>query len=45
MAILQRTHDITGPQGYVFPATGRANRPLSENTMNAALRRMGIAAD
>ena len=45
VAILQRLHDITGPQGYVFPATGRANRPLSENTMNAALRRMGVAAD
>ena len=45
VAILQRLHDITGPQGYVFPATGRSNRPLSENTMNAALRRMGVTAD
>jgi integrase len=45
IAILRRLHKITGPQGYVFPANGRTNRPLSENTMNAALRRMGIAAD
>ena len=45
MAILKRLHEITGPKGYVFPATGRSNRPLSENTMNAALRRMGVAAD
>ena len=40
--ILKRLHEITGPHGYVFPATGRSNRPLSENTMNAALRRMGV---
>ena len=45
VAILQRLHDITGPQGDVLPATGRSNRPMSENTMNAALRRMGVTAD
>ncbi|MCB1468870.1 MAG: integrase arm-type DNA-binding domain-containing protein [Rhizobiaceae bacterium] len=45
VTILERLHDITGPQGYVFPALGNANRPMSENTMNGALRRMGIGAD
>ena len=45
MAIFRRLHEITGPQGFVFPANGRSNRPMSENTMNAALRRMGIGAD
>ncbi len=45
VAILRRLHEITGPMGYVFPATGRSNRPMSENTMNAALRRIGVAAD
>jgi integrase len=45
VAILKFLHDITGPQGYVFPANGHANRPMSENTMNAALRRMGVAQD
>lgn len=45
IAILHRLHEITGPQGYVFPANGRSNRPMSENTMNAALRRMGIGAN
>lgn len=45
VAILKRLCDITGPAGLVFPAVGKAARPLSENTMNAALRRMGIPAD
>ncbi len=45
LAILKRLHEITGPQGHVFPATGRPANPMSENTLNAALRRMGIAAD
>ena len=45
VAILKRLNEITGPQGFVFPALGRSTRPMSENTMNAALRRMGIAAE
>ena len=45
VATLRRLQKITGPLGYVFPATGRPNRPMSENTLNAALRRMGIGAD
>jgi integrase len=45
IAILKALHQITGPTGNVFPAVGRAANPLSENTMNAALRRMGIAAN
>ena len=44
LAILKTLYDITGPQGHVFPATGRPINPLSENTMNVALRRMGIDA-
>jgi integrase len=44
VAILKRLQEITGPHGYVFPANGRSNRPLSENTMNAALRRMGVCS-
>ncbi len=44
VAILRKLEEITGPIGYVFPANGRTNRPMSENTMNAALRRMGIGA-
>jgi integrase len=44
ISILKELHKVTGPSGNVFPAVGRAANPLSENTMNAALRRMGIAA-
>ena len=43
--ILKQLNKITGPQGYVFPAVGRSARPMSENTLNAALRRMGVLAD
>jgi integrase len=44
VTILKTLHAITGPQGNVFPATGRPINPMSENTLNAALRRMGISA-
>ncbi len=44
ITILKTLHDVTGPEGNVFPATGRPINPMSENTMNLALRRMGIAA-
>jgi integrase len=45
IAILQEARKIAGQEGFVFPALGRRNRPLSENTFTAALRRMGFAAD
>ena len=45
ISILRRLLTITGPQGYVFPAQGKSNRPMSENTLNTALRRMGIAQE
>lgn len=45
LEILRKLHDTTGPNGYVFPANGRSNRPMSENTMNTALRRLGVGAD
>ena len=38
LAILKNLHEITGPAGYTFPAVGKTNRPMSENTMNVALR-------
>ena len=43
--MLHKLYLVTGPKGFVFPATGRAQRCMSENTMNVALRRMGIASD
>jgi integrase len=33
---------ITGPSGYLFPSLYAAKRPMSENTVNLAFRRMGF---
>lgn len=33
---------LTGPEGYVFPAFHTSKRPMSENTVNQAFRRMGF---
>lgn len=43
LAYLTALHHLTGPEGYVFPAFHTTRRPLSENTLNQALRRMGYA--
>lgn len=45
VAILQDLHNLTGPKGFVFPALHTSMRPMSENTVNAALRRMGFSKD
>jgi integrase len=39
--ILKELHPLTGDGRFVFPAIGYAQRPISDNTINAALRRMG----
>lgn len=36
---------ITGPNGFVFPSIRTRARPMSENTVNAALRRLGYSTD
>lgn len=36
---------ITGPSGYVFPSIRTRTRPMSENTVNAGLRRLGFSGD
>lgn len=41
VAILRELHPLTGPSGYVFPSVRNASRPMSENTLNAGLRRLG----
>lgn len=41
---LKELFALTGPDGYVFPAFHTFRRPLSENTINQAFRRMGYAA-
>ena len=45
LAILEKTRALTGDGKFLFPALGRRDRPLSENTITIALRRMGFAAD
>lgn len=45
MVILRDIHVITGPAGYVFPSIRTRARPMSENTLNAGLRRLGYASD
>jgi integrase len=45
VAILHEQHRLTGRGEYVFPALGSSTRPMSENTVNGALRRLGYAQD
>jgi integrase len=45
IALLRELHGITGPAGYVFPSIRTRTRPMSENTINAGLRRLGYASD
>ncbi len=43
--VLKQAHEASGPAGYVFPSLRSRKRPLSENTLNAALRRLGYSSD
>lgn len=45
LAILRDLHPLTGRGRYVFPGARSADRPMSENTVNAALRRLGYDKD
>lgn len=45
VTLLGELHRITGPTGFVFPSVRTAARPMSENTINAGLRRLGYASD
>ena len=45
LAILQELHPLTGYGRYLFPSARSTVRPMSDNTINAALRRMGFAKD
>ena len=41
VTILRQLHQLTGKRRLVFPSIRSAERPMSENTINAALRRLG----
>jgi len=45
LAILHDLYAVTGAGRYVFPSMRSSARPMSENTLNAALRRLGYSKD
>jgi integrase len=45
LAVLKELHPLTGGGKYLFPSVRSANRPMSDNTVLASLRRMGYARD
>ena len=45
VGILREIQPLTGSGRYVFPSERGGSRPMSENTVNAALRRMGYAKE
>lgn len=45
VAILRELHALTGAGRYVFPGARTNGRPMSDNAILAALRRMGFAKD
>lgn len=45
IAILKEIEPLTGHGRFVFPGERSRARPMSENTVNAALRRMGYSKD
>jgi integrase len=44
-AILRQLAPLTGDDRYVFPSIRTRTRPMSEGTVNAALRRLGYDSD
>lgn len=45
VALLRAQQALTGTGEYVFPTLYSGSRPMSENTVNTSLRRMGFGAD
>jgi len=45
VAILRDLRPLTGRREYVFPGVRDPKRPMSENTVNAALRNLGFTGD
>ena len=43
--VLQQQRQYVGGDGYVFPSELSKGKPISENTLNGALRRMGFSKD
>ena len=45
VAILRELHSIAGAGKYVFPSPRTTTKPMSDNTVNAALHRMGYKGE
>jgi integrase len=45
VGIVRHLENITGKGEFLFPAITSVRRPMSENTLNVALRRLGYAKD
>jgi integrase len=45
VALLTDLHALTGKGVFVFPSIRSRDRPISDNTVNAALRRLGFGRD
>jgi len=45
IALLEEVQAVSGESGYVFPSLRTNEKPISENTINAALRRLGYTKE
>ena len=45
ISYLRQLQELSGQKCYVFPAFHTTRKPMSENTMNQAFRRMGFTGD
>lgn len=45
VALIRELEPLTGPAGLLFPGLISGSKPISENTINAALRRIGYSQD
>lgn len=45
ISLLAELHLLTGSGSYLFPSVRSWQRPMSENTLNAALRRIGYSSE
>jgi len=45
LAILEALRPLTGTGPYLFPSVSNFHKPMSENTLTGALRRLGYSGD
>lgn len=45
ISLLKELHPLTGSGRYLFPSVRSDKRPITDNTLNAATRRMGYSKD